>query len=646
MKTVSWKSLKGVSYTLSITDGVSGTTALTPSATPFVTQVDQSEDFYEPVREQTGNIGILGEVDVLEGLLASSPEDRPVVLKNGNNDVVWKGYLQTRAFSQTWDKGPNEITIPVVSHLGIISSYRLNSTGYMSFAMFFKKLSEATGTAFYSSFVFPNLTDILDILKYKFYVENFAKWDEQAGDYEYEDYREVLEEVCKVFGWVAIEVADTLCLIAPDSTSGYIELTASKLNTLVGGGSPTPTTITQETITETIFGVDHHIDYLPGKKSIKVVGDPNLIDMTIWQLNTSRMVQAATQDHTAAINSGGTRFLHFYSKNYDSDNELQVSNNLTNVKLNNFIAGSEATYSGSSCVCDRQYVTDSNEVYNPLISDTGWMQHIVWKLPKQEAYQSTTIATITPHREHIKNGMFDNCYMMISASVKESTSFKEDWQALNLSFLYMRVFVGGHMIFDDYLQILSGEINAYTVSAMVNSSKGIAMSINQYSGQIEIEFSNLPSQDGLVNDSYWNRYYSLENITVEYIRPWTSHLNEPDTENVYMVDIEGGWEEDLEINNKLTTWHTNQIGDGIILDDDMEPVQYLYSNKTPERALVERMQAHYSTTKQMLTVQLASDGELLSPMHLHSPGSGDGMVCLAQSVDWRNDQITAYLFEM
>ena len=646
MKTVSWKSLKGVSYTLSITDGVSGTTALTPSATPFVTQVDQSEDFYEPVREQTGNIGILGEVDVLEGLLASSPEDRPVVLKNGNNDVVWKGYLQTKAFSQTWDKGPNEITIPVVSHLGIISSYRLNSTGYMSFAMFFKKLSEATGTAFYSSFVFPNLTGILDILMYQFLVENFAKWDSQAGDYEYDDYREVLEEVCKVFGWVAIEVADTLCLIAPDSTSGYIELTASKLNTLVGGGSPTPTTITQETITETIFGVDHHIDYLPGKKSIKVIGDPNLIEMTIWQLNTSRMVQAATQDHTDAINSGRTRFLHYYSKNYASDDEIEFSNNLTNIKLSNFIVGNDATYLGSSCVCDRQYVTDNGEDYDPLVSDSGWQQHIIWKLAKQEPHQSTTIAEITPKRQHIANGMFDDCYFLISANVKYADSFKSDWQTLDYSALYMRVSIGNNTIFDDYVTVLDGKLKSFTTQGMVNSSEGIAISCNQYSGQIDIDISNMPSNEVWWGEGYWNKYYSLENLTVEYIRPWTRHLNEPDTENVYMVDIEGGWEEKLEITNKLTTWHTDQIGDGIILDDDMEPVQYLYNNKTPERALVERMQAHYSTAKKMLTVQLASDGELLSPMHLHSSGSGDGMVCLAQSVDWRNDQITAYLFEM
>ena len=646
MKTLSWKSLKGVSYTLSITDGASGTTALTPSATPFVTQVDQSEDFFEPVREQTGNIGILGEVDVLEGLVAAAPEDRPIVLKNGDNDVVWKGYLQTKAFSQTWDKGPIEITIPVVSHLGIISSYRMDSTGYISFAQFFKKLSECTGTAFYSSFVFPNLTGILDILLYKFYVENFAKWDSQAGDYEYDDYREVLEEVCKVFGWVAIEVADTLCLIAPDSTSGYIELTASKLNTLISGGSPTPTTITQETITEAIFGADHHIDYLPGRKSIKVTGDPNLIDMTIWQLNTTRMVQAATQDHTAVYSSGGTRYLHFYSKNYASDDEIEVSNNLTNIKLSNFIAGNDNTYLGSSCVCDRQYVTDSGEDYDPLVSDSGWVQHVIWKLAEQPPHQSTTIALITPKREHIVNGMFDDCYFLISANVKYALGYADQWKSVDYSALYIRVSVGDYIIFDDYVTVLDGRIKAFSTQAMVNSADGIAIPCNLYSGQIEIDISNLPSGEAWWWHEYWDHYYSLENLTVEYIRPWTRHLNEPDSENVYMVDIGGGWEEKLEITNKLTTQRTDQIGDGIILDDDMEPVQYLYNNKTPERALVERMQAHYSTSKKMLTVQLASDGELLSPMHLHAPGSGDGMVCLAQSINWRDDQITAYLFEM
>ena len=315
-------------------------------------------------------------------------------------------------------------------------------------------------------------------------------------------------------------------------------------------------------------------------------------------------------------------------------------------KLSNFIVGNDATYLGSSCVCDRQYVTDSGEDFDPLVSDSGWMQHIIWKLAKQEPHQSTTIAEITPKRQHIVNGMFDDCYYLISANVKYAESFKDEWKSVDYSALYIRVFVGNNTIFDDYVTVLDGKIKAFSTQGMVNSSEGIAIPCNLYSGQLDIDISNLPSTDAWWWDSYWHRYYSLENLTVEYIRPWTRHLNEPDSENVYMVDIGGGWEEKLEITNKLTTQRTDQIGDGIILDDDMEPVQYLYNNKTPERALVERMQAHYSTSKKMLTVQLASDGELLSPMHLHAPGSGDGMVCLAQSINWRDDQITAYLFEM
>ena len=52
------------------------------------------------------------------------------------------------------------------------------------------------------------------------------------------------------------------------------------------------------------------------------------------------------------------------------------------------------------------------------------------------------------------------------------------------------------------------------------------------------------------------------------------------------------------------------------------------------------------TATEMLTVQLAGNGEMLSPLHRHVPGSGDQMMCLSQSVDWRNEQITANLFEI
>ena len=126
MRKITFKSLRrGTVYVLTIADGSSTVVNLTPSATPFETDVDSSDEFFSPVRTQSGNIEIVGEISDVEPLLSSDPASRLVTLEGTEGSTTtlrWKGYLQTATFSQTWDKGPLPISIPVVSHLGIIES--------------------------------------------------------------------------------------------------------------------------------------------------------------------------------------------------------------------------------------------------------------------------------------------------------------------------------------------------------------------------------------------------------------------------------------------------------------------------------------------------------------------------------------------
>ena len=65
---------------LTIADGSNTVVNLVPSATPFTTDVDNSEEFFAPVRSQSGNIEILGEISDVEPLLSSNPANRLVTL--------------------------------------------------------------------------------------------------------------------------------------------------------------------------------------------------------------------------------------------------------------------------------------------------------------------------------------------------------------------------------------------------------------------------------------------------------------------------------------------------------------------------------------------------------------------------------------
>jgi hypothetical protein len=167
------------------------------------------------------------------------------------------------------------------------------------------------------------------------------------------------------------------------------------------------------------------------------------------------------------------------------------------------------------------------------------------------------------------------------------------------------------------------------------------------SGALHIHF-NLPQS------LFGWPYVSFENISVGYAKVWRRHLNDPLNENSTQFEIGNGFTEELEQDNKLTTQRpefpnqitSEQTGWGLVLDDSLQPIMMIYGNKYPEELLAERMRDHYSTSKKMLTAQLLSKGGMFSPLHLHTADNGAGMVCLGQSINWRDDQINAQLFEI
>lgn len=759
---ITFKSLRrNTTYVLTIADGSNTVVNLTPSATPFTTDIDNSEDFFAPVRAQSGTIEIVGEVSDVEPLLSSDPASRLVTLEGTEGSTTtlrWKGYLQTAALSQTWDKGPIPLSFPVVSHLGIIESYNFEETGYVSFAAFLKSMNECTGTAFYTSFVFPNLTTDATKLMYHFSGQAFAKWDDKTLTYEYSNYKNVLEEICKLFGWVAIEVADQLCFLAPDSDDGYIQFTAAQITTIAGGTSATGTSITQSTIIEQIDGSDHTIDYLPGKKSVKVSGNPGNGFWQLFNFNVDNLEIRSTEDYNRAKSSGSSEYYHYFTKNYGDSGEIDVTYQ-GNIRYDNFYYDDDTLRTGSCCVTDRQLETDTDQTPNVITKDTNWQNHIICK-PATSAGQNN-IFSINPIREHIASGLMSDVYIAIKFTMRKSNTYHDDWEAVDHAKIGMLVLIGdnppynyasgyynssatlisnssyiyttvdipvtyqdvvtwiyssgstfGSMCMIEYnssntkvdywtannnagqrvitinhtstthirasffaeykdnakilingvevyrplygTPLMNGDIILkdgspyYAQAGYANADNCVALiAPTTTSGKLHIHFNLLPDVLGYP-------YVSFENISVSYTKVWRRHLNDPLDENTTQYEIGSGFTDSLEQSNTLTTQRpefsgqntSEQVGWGLVLDEDLDPIMQLYDSKYPEEALAGRMRDHYSVSKKRITAQLLSCGGLFNPIHLHAPGAGSGMVCLSQSVNWRDDQIKASLFEI
>lgn len=130
---IKFKSLRAANgnedYTVSIYDSdyTGDPITLKGGAEPFVTQEDDDEDIFTPVRTWSGYIRILDDGKDANGnafnwkdLVPSTDVDRPVTLTSGNF-VLWQGFMQAQNFSGTIYGNPQEREFPVQCPLTVLS---------------------------------------------------------------------------------------------------------------------------------------------------------------------------------------------------------------------------------------------------------------------------------------------------------------------------------------------------------------------------------------------------------------------------------------------------------------------------------------------------------------------------------------------
>ena len=88
-------------------------------------------------------------------------------------------------------------------NLGVYSA----DLGYINFAQFLCNLNTALGNI-YTYIYFPNISNPATTLKYKFRMSNYATANENNTTYEIATYYDILEDICKLFGWQAIEMGE------------------------------------------------------------------------------------------------------------------------------------------------------------------------------------------------------------------------------------------------------------------------------------------------------------------------------------------------------------------------------------------------------------------------------------------------------
>lgn len=247
---IPFKSLRGgTDYRLCIWDQTGEEQVeLIPAAEPFVTQEDDDEDAFAFIRTQTGRIKVVDTGDVnWRSIMPANDLQKPVTLEVLNTPV-WVGYLQSESYGGELYGNPQEREFAVQCPLSVLRAVQVTTqeTELHNFAYLLKYIIDSlpsyTNTAndpvvnrvivqggTYARQWLLNLVDW----------QNFINQSDEDGDTAKYNLYEILEDICRFWGWTARILQRTLYLTRNDDSlnSDLLTLNYSQLSSLANGST-------------------------------------------------------------------------------------------------------------------------------------------------------------------------------------------------------------------------------------------------------------------------------------------------------------------------------------------------------------------------------------------------------------------------
>lgn len=278
--TISFKSLRaGTEYTLNIGSG-DDDIALKGAAQPFVTQEDDDEDIFTPIRTQSGYLRIVDDGSVAgfnwKKLVPLTAFGKPVALMDGST-VVWQGYIQTQTFSGELYGGTQEREYPVICPLSVLEAKEpsvverdTKSFAYLLWTIL--SAAQTTGVVEFDNVYFQGGADARTWLQTKIDWKNFHSTDSDGVVSAKYSMYQILEDVCTFWGWTCrTQGKDVYFTCADDSTEkNFLQVTLAQLETL-GANTGSVISRTSVSLDGDIFASRDNDDYIINGPSRAVV---------------------------------------------------------------------------------------------------------------------------------------------------------------------------------------------------------------------------------------------------------------------------------------------------------------------------------------------------------------------------------------
>lgn len=688
MRRLTWKNEAEQTCVLTIEDERNDTVDMAPGGEPFMTSIQQTTEFFTPIRTASGYVRVEVEgVDDVADLVGSAPLRRAVELQV-EGVVRWRGFLACESFTQAWDVKPS-LELPVMSPLeasrGVRPSADIDKLGYISFAKFLCDLNSELGEP-YDNFYFPTISEPSTTMKYLFTMQNYATATDKNTAHEMSDYYSILEDICKLFGWQCIEWETSLVFMAGDvkalETGGnnFRGYTSARLAQLAAGTNDDPTDTPAFTpTTPVIYGADHRMTYMAGKKSVEAVGDMNERDETIWSMDV--VGQCVYKGSDAQENVGSVYSYYYYIKKYGAyqgdgatfpNGNILAYNSLysmvypdldgNNLKYYNDTHSGGDAY-GGSVAYERSYFFDegAQKVYQ---GSDEWKKILIMKANPGSEYIAFRIHT-NFHYSPTQNKAVD-AFKIAGTVLYTDTSqgFFDKPSGIH----YLRAILK-----------LNGETPAYWNPAsgwsttasdfLILANDGEIVSFGYFSSGLGRFYPQIPVPDGYSGEvmliiyadkspsgSSWpgTGYVALSDLEIKLVaekdvagQPNIEDKEQRENENKKRVNFSNGFTETWGQDCGLTLAREAMPDSyGVVLASDRTLPPNLYDGKWPEDAMADRAAAYFSKARLKIEAIVESVGKMLSPLVPYwFVQDGKQYICIEQQQNWRSNEVSAGFFE-
>ena len=700
---IPFESIQGVQYRVDIYDeGEFTPVELTAGPTPFVTNEDASDDFFHPVRTQTGTLQVCtqlpsGGMITLNDLLPENNISRPVrlvsIATNNTETIEWQGFLSCEAYSQDYVGIPQILDIPVISVLEAMDSVQVNmnrNSGLSPIcAVIYHALNEINIQSGISLFTYINYS----ITSWRI----FQKMIDQTILFDQKEYnnensttyiasglsaKKVLELVCSYMGWTAREQGIEIFFEYIGENIGMYRRSFSDFERFEF--LPTSSSIIMQDIENFYWrGTGHQRSIAAGAKSVEVVAklEKYNLDMSlpsfpygetveqylqveynpdIWQyllasLNTTPYSQVSLRFYKATLSMVyGTQTAASESTIEDTLSHRFYAGGIVDIYSGH---GTETVYAGAffAKVSFDEQQQASHQTQNGI--NAVWLQKINSDFNTQPIFSMSSILSYNMIGGYIKLSTsmahivvnYDNHYEVVWLSKEDQWTDKilmhikignKYWDGTSWTTTESKVWVD-----------IDGANfkNNWDPSMPVEETDGYLIQLNDNSGEVEIAIypqNNPTHSNAFLCETFFSQ------LSVDYLSLDDDTLTGR-SENHYFRLLDTNFRDEINISTELASMLNNLPSPSLIMNNAtamMKELEYTTSGGTesrrPEVDLLDRLAIYYGSARQRLELEVEHPTAAPLPL-LKLNGINDGKVYLplAESRDWKQDVSTITCFE-